>query len=178
VVEHEDTAPDADPAAGRAALRIARAVAENLIRGAGPGSRFEILIGYALGLTMAALVVLVGLHLAGPLMHAPPPPAIASLDGVALLPDDAVVGKVFKKLAAAELAADRNARKHFPDHRWSQQDRRAGIMRNRTRQIARHHKLPVAVIYLIHQKGIGEHWPGKNGKPLEVEIVPRKSRKW
>ena len=95
-----------------------------------------------------------------------------------LLPDDAELGVVFRKLAAAELTADRTAKKQFPDHRWSQQDRRAEIMHNRTRQIAKYHELPVAMVYLIHQKGISERWPGPDGKPLEAEIVPRKSRQW
>jgi hypothetical protein len=150
----------------------------HLICGSGPGSRFEILLGQTLELATATLLLIGGLHLVEPLLHAPQRPALATLDGTVFLPDDDVVRKVFKDLAAAESAADRIAREQFPDHRWSQQDKRAEIMCNRTRKIARRHGMSLALVYLIHQKGITEHWPAKNGKALEVQIIPRKSRQW
>jgi hypothetical protein len=165
-------------AALRRAAGIAGKVAWNLIRVSGPGSRFEILLWSALGLALSTLVAIYGFHLAGPLLRVPPHPALATLDGQAYLPDEDAVEKVFGDLAAAESAAEIVAREQFPDHRWSQQDKRAEIMCKRTRKIAGRHRMSVALVYLIHQKGISEHWPGKDGEPLEVQVIPRTSRHW
>ena len=83
---------------------------------------------------------------------------------------------LFDELVRDEPAARDRARDEWAHHRWSQQDAFGASERERAATLAAQKGLTVQDFLLIVDHGLRLHWPGPDGKPLDVATVPLKPR--
>lgn len=83
---------------------------------------------------------------------------------------------LFDELVREEPAARDRARDDWAHHRWSQQDAFGAFERDRASTLAAQKGLTVQDFLLVVDHGLRLHWPGPDGKPLDVTTVPLKPR--
>lgn len=83
---------------------------------------------------------------------------------------------LFDEVVREEPAARDRARDDWAHHRWSQQDAFGAFERDRASSLAAQKGLTVQDLLLVVDHGLRQHWPGPDGKPLDVATVPLKPR--
>lgn len=114
--------------------------------------------------TASLFVAVMGIAAFKPAPSAPPPPPQETWRAL------------FDEVVRDEPKGRVSAKEDWAHHRWSQHDAFGALERSRVTDVAHRHGLSPFDVFGVLDVGLRQHWPGPDGKPLDVSTVPLKPR--